>query len=261
MRWWILSMAAAAALASSCSIKEDRTECACLLVLDLSSCANAPDNIRIDLKTLDDRIRKDIIPGQDNPFYECPVAKGACSLTAFICPGKLSSKEDYITVEPGENFPELYASKSVFEASGETLEHKVVLHKQFATVTIDLDDSPWDEATCEITVKGSISGISLSDLKPVQGQFIYIVPADEQGKRTFRLPRQTEGSVGDLILEIRTAGGSPQIFELGKYLSEAGYDWEMEDLQDITVKIRESEIIVDIKSSDWIIQTTEVIVI
>ena len=260
MRGWILSLAAVASLASSCSIKEDRTECACLLVLDFSSCATAPDNIRIDLKTLDDRIRKDIIPGQEDPFYECPVTKGVCSLTAFICPGKLSSKEDDIAVEPGENFPELYASNSVFEASGETMEHKVILHKQFAAVTIDLNDSPWDEPSCEITVKGSIKGISLSDMKPIRGEFIYKVPVDSHGIRSFRLPRQTEESAVELILEIRAAGGSHQIFELGKYLSEAGYNWEMEDLQDITVKIRESEMMIEIRSSDWIIQSTEVIV-
>ena len=261
MRCRVISLAAAAALALSCSVKEDRTLCPCLLVLDLSSCTNAPDNVRIDLKTMEGRIRQDIIPGQDKPFYEFPVAKGVCSLSAFLCPRELSFKEDRITVVPGENFPELYACNSVFEASGETSAQKVVLHKQFAVVTLDFEESPWDPTICEIKVKGGINGIYLSDLNPIEGPFIYEVPANEQGIRTFRLPRQTETSAMNLIIEIKSPGGSPQIFDLGKYLYDAGYDWEMEDLQDIVVKIRESEISVEISSSDWIIQFDDVIVI
>lgn len=261
MRCWILSMAAMMALTASCSVKEDRSECACLLVLDMSSCSNAPDNIRIDLRTLDERIEQNFIPGQDSPFYEYPVTKGVCSLSAYLCPRELSSGTDRITIEEGENCPELLASCSVFEASGETAEHKVVLHKQFATVTLDLEDSPWNGVSCAITAKGEVNGISLSNLKPIEGRYVYEIVPDASGNRSFRLPRQTKSSASALSLELRTPGGSPQVFDLGKYLSEAGYDWQMEDLEDMTVKIKETEIEVVITGSDWSIHPTDVIVI
>ncbi len=261
MRQLILSMAIAATLASSCSIKEDRTKCACILVLDMTSCSNAPDNVRLALSTIEEKVELDFIPGQDQPFYEYPVAKGVCSLSAFLCPRELSSGTDRITVELGENCPELFASRSVFEVAGETAEHKVVLHKQFAVVTVDLDESPWDAATCEIAVKGGINGISLTDLKPIKGSFYYEVPKDPGGFRTFRLPRQTRESAAELSLELRAPGGSPQVFDLGEYLAGEGYDWQAEDLQDVVVKIRNSEIVVETRSSDWIIQERDVIVI
>ena len=63
------------------------------------------------------------------------------------------------------------------------------------------------------------------------------------------------------MLELRRPGGSPQVFELGKYLSDAGYDWQEEDLEDINVKIRESEIVIEICGSDWINQPTDIVVI
>lgn len=261
MRCWILSMAAVMALTASCSVKEDRSECACLLVLDMSSCSDAPDNIRIDLRTLDERIEQNFIPGQDSPFYEYPVTKGVCSLSAYLCPRELSSGTDKITFGQGENCPELFASCSVFEASGETAEHKVVLHKQFATVTLDLEDSPWNALPCTITVKGEINGMTLSDLKPIKGKYVYEVMPDASGIRSFRLPRQTESSASELSLELSAPGGSPQVFDLGKYLSEAGYDWQKEDLEDITVKVRKTEIEVEISGSDWSIHSTDVIVI
>ncbi len=137
----------------------------------------------------------------------------------------------------------------------------MVLHKQFAVVTVDLDESPWDAATCEIAVKGGINGISLTDLKPIKGSFYYEVPKDPGGFRTFRLPRQTRESAAELSLELRAPGGSPQVFDLGEYLAGAGYDWQAEDLQDVVVKIRNSEIVVETRSSDWIIQERDVIVI
>ena len=261
MKCRTLSLVAVIILAVSCSIKEDRSGCACLLVLDMTPCANAPENIRIDLKTLDGRIEQNYIPGQDRPFYEYPVTKGVCTLSAFLCPRELSSGTEKITMSPGENCPELYASRSVFEALGETAEHLVVLHKQFAAVSLDLKDSLWDGSGCQITVNGNVNGISLASLDPIEGQFRYEVPVGWQGERTFRLPRQTGRSAGLLTLELKSAGGTPQVFELGKYLSEAGFDWEEEDLRDVVVKIKESEMVIEIISSDWITDSTDVIVI
>ena len=101
MRQLILSMAIAVALASYCSVKEDRDNCACILVLDMTSCSNAPDNVRLALSTIEEKVELDFIPGQDQPFYEYPVAKGVCSLSAFLCPRELSSGTDRITVELG----------------------------------------------------------------------------------------------------------------------------------------------------------------
>lgn len=261
MRWKNLSLAVVAAALLSCSVKEDRSGCACLLVLDMSPCANAPDNIRIDLRTSDGRIQQDFIPGKDRPYYEYPVAKGTCSLTAFLCPRDLSSGTDRIVIDPGENCPELYASRSEFEVTGETAEQLVVLHKQFAAITLDMDEYLPVGSSCDITVKGGVNGLSLENLKPLEGPFRYEVPQEGRENPAFRVPRQTETSAGKLTVEIRLQGGTPHVFELGRYLSEAGYDWGREDLEDVVVKLKESEIVIQISSSDWIIHTADIVVI
>ena len=258
MKYKIISSVMAAALVLSCSVKEDRAGCACLLVLDMSPCSHAPDNIRIDLKTSGERIEQDFIPGQDAPFYEYPVTKGICSLSAYLCPRELAVDVGTITVEPGENCPEIYASRSVFEVTGETAEHQVVLHKQFALVTLNLEGSAWDRSDCSIKVKGSVAGLSLSDLRPVEGRFFYELPS---GERSFRLPRQTSESAGMLTMELYIPGGIPQVLELGKYFSDARYDWGGEDLEDIVIKIDDSEIVIETGCSDWVIHTDEIIVI
>ena len=258
MKYRIISSVVAVALVLSCSVKEDRAGCACLLVLDMSPCSHAPDNIRIDLETSGERIEQDFIPGQDAPFYEYPVTKGVCSLSAYLCPRELTGDADAISVEPGENCPEIYASRSVFEVTGETAEHQVVLHKQFTLVTLELEGSAWDRSDCSIKVRGSVAGLSISDMKPIEGRFYYELP---DGERAFRLPRQTSKSAGMLTMELCIPGGSPQVLELGKYFSDAHYDWEREDLEDIVVKIDDSETVIETGCSDWVIHTDEIIVI
>ena len=75
----------------SCSVKEDRSLCACRLTVDLSSCTGAGDLIRIRVLTADEIIERDFIPGEDSPYYEIPVSKGSCSLEAFLCPQGLQA--------------------------------------------------------------------------------------------------------------------------------------------------------------------------
>ena len=259
MRCWIISLAAAVAL--SCSVKEDRTGCACILVLDMTSCSDAPDNVRIDLRTSGGRIEQDFIPGRDSPLYEYPVPKGMCTLSAYICPRELSQETEAIVIDPGDNCPELFASVSSFEAAGETAQHRVVLHKQYAGVTLDLGDSSWQGSDCTVIAKGEVCGVSLADLRPLEGIYLYQVPAAGDGTRRFRLPRQTGAGAQALTLELQAPGAAPRTFDLGKYLQEAGYDWDAEDLQDITVKVRDSEILVEISSCDWTIQSRQTVVI
>ena len=98
----------------SCSVKEDRSLCACRLTVDLSSCTGAGDLIRIRVLTADEIIGRDFIPGEDSPYYEIPVSKGSCSLEAFLCPQGLQAGSGGISVAPGESCPELYAFCSSF---------------------------------------------------------------------------------------------------------------------------------------------------
>ena len=180
----------------SCSVKEDRSLCACRLTVDLSSCTGAGDLIRIRVLTADEIIERDFIPGEDSPYYEIPVSKGSCSLEAFLCPQGLQAGSGGISVAPGESCPELYAFCSSFQAAGETAGQKVELHKQFSQITLVLEDSPWDDPGCVFEVTAPSAGISLPEMDAAGGGFRFQVPYSGPGQRLFRLPRQTDNRTG-----------------------------------------------------------------
>ena len=235
----------------ACSVKEDRSNCACRLTVDLSSCAGASEMIRLRVCTQDQVIERDFIPGEDSPYYEIPVSKGSCSLEAFLCPQGLQAGSGGISVAPGDGCPEIYAFASAFDASGETAGQKVTLHKQFANVTLLLEDSPWDSPECRFTVKAPSSGISLPDLGVLEGGFRYEIPYGGPGERSFRLPRQLESQAGGIVLELASPDGRTQTVELGRMLLEAGFDWNAEDLGDAVLSIRGGEFNIEITGSDW----------
>lgn len=243
----------------SCSVKEDRSLCACRLTVDLSSCAGASDLIHIRVLTANEVIERDFIPGEDMPFYEIPVSKGSCSLEAFLCPQGLQAGSGAISVAPGDSCPELYAFCASFEATGETAGQTVRLHKHFTEITLLLEDSPWDNPGCTFLVTAPSSGVSLPGLEAAGGGFRYEIPYSGAGERSFRLPRQDEGGAGRILLELTAPDGYHQTVELGRMLSEAGFDWNAEDLPDVVLTIRGGEVSLEITGADWEIQEINLI--
>ena len=238
----------------SCSVKEDRSLCACWLTLDLSSCAGASDLIRIRVISADEVVVRDFIPGEDSPFYEIPVSKGSCSLEAFLCPQGLQTGAGAISVAPGDSCPELYAFCSTFLAAGETAGQKVELHKQFSQITLTLEDSPWDNPGCAFEVTAPSAGISLPEMGAAGGGFRFLVPYSGPGQRLFRLPRQKESDADRILLELTAPDGYRQTIELGRLLKESGFDWNAEDLPDAVLSIRGGEVSLQITGADWEIQ-------
>ena len=238
----------------SCSVKEDRSQCACWLTLDLSSCAGAADLIRIRVLTADEVIERDFVPGEDLPLYEIPVSKGSCSLEAFLCPQGLQAGTGAISVAPGDGCPELYAYSSTFQAAGETAGQKVQLHKHFSEITLILEDSPWDSPGCSFLVTAPSAGISLPEMQAAGGGFRFQVPYSGPGQRLFRLPRQREGDADRILLELTAPDGYHQTIEIGLMLREWGFDWNAEDLPDAVLSIRGGEVSLQIAGADWEIQ-------
>lgn len=247
----LLLTAVLAATLLSCSVKEDRSLCACRLTVDLSSCSAAGDLIHIRVLTSDQVIERDFIPGEDSPYYEIPVSKGSCSLEAFLCPQGLRAGTEGISVAPGDSCPELYAFSASFQAEGETAGQKVELHKQFAQITLTLEDSPWDSPGCTFEVTAPSAGISLPEMDAAGGGFRFQVPYSGPGQRLFRLPRQKESDADRILLVLTAPDGYRQTIELGRMLLEAGFDWNAQDLSDAVLSIRGGEVSLEISGADW----------
>ena len=188
----------------SCSVKEDRSLCACRLTVDLSSCTGAGDLIRIRVLTADEIIERDFIPGEDSPYYEIPVSKGSCSLEAFLCPQGLQAGSGGISVAPGESCPELYAFCSSFQAAGETAGQKVELHKQFSQITLVLEDSPWDNPGCVFEETAPSAGPG-----PVFGTWTAALPPAQAKDRRFGKNTAGTYSPGRLPPDNRTGPYAP----------------------------------------------------
>lgn len=217
----------------SCSVKEDRAVCPCLLNLNFEQ-GNYPSDGTTDVS---------VFSAEDVFYEECvrtadvsaglSAAVPRCSMHVRSWTGTegLLSKEG-ISIPPGSDCPRVYMYDSDIVAEGEKYEEKVLMHKNHSVVTVVFDDGNADGMI--LTVIGNVSGYDRYG-RPVEGDFSYRL--EEYGQEDFYqvvLPRQSDAS---LVLMVDGRGDVPRYFSLGQYLASSGYDWTSPDLEDVTVTL------------------------
>ena len=232
---------------SSCTIKEPRAGCPCLLKLDLDEVI-ASGRYSKAVATLgpcsDKRIGQEMI--EVAPYagtgYEKTVPRQLVR-TSVVCGFNNSIfHSDTLWVNENVQADPIWAFALEKECTEEVETVHVSLHKQFCRMNFvaagesDLRDYPY-----VLRVKAGCCGIKLYDLQPVEGTFSAVVREDAAGRLTLDVPRQKENA---LLLEMldRTAfekGGTEVLYtlDLGQKLEQTGYEWAAEDLDDVTVKI------------------------
>ena len=78
-------------------------------------------------------------------------------------------------------------------------------------------------------------GIDLRDLSPLSGEHIFPVREAPDGHMGFNLLRHDPGA--DIALAIYDRTQRADVLPIGDWMREIGYDWEEEDLKDITLDI------------------------
>ena len=77
---------------------------------------------------------------------------------------------------------------------------------------------------------------------------MYAMHTDAEGMCQLALPRQTDDS---LVLEVHDDTGVLRAFALGEYVAASGYDWDADDLKDITISLDYALTRIVIEVGDW----------
>lgn len=219
-------------LCAGCSVKEDRGECPCALVLDFSEVDTAV--IRsADLFVADDAgllFDETLMPEDFHSSYILNVPRKSVELGIWNIDG-LPGKGNGLVIPYGEDCPEVYFHTSVVDTDAEAVYETVRMRKNHCVMTVRI---AWEESELEeICLIGNVNGYC-SDGSPSEGDFLYRLEQDYDGECQALLPRQTDDS---LALEVNDGSGVVKRFALGEYIAQSGYDWKEPDLKDITVEL------------------------
>lgn len=228
----LLPVLAALACGLSACIKEDRTDCPNYLYLTFPNRELAGDRpVRIAGYEPGQMFTEEIFLKEYPDLWYRAVPKGVFYATAYSGTGYTDETARYLTLPIGHQCDSLYAWYKQVDCTGEETREEVVFHKQFATVFFDIRTLRTPASRFKLTVTGFTHGFDVVGFAPLDGSFRYETSAPE-GEHVvqFRIPRQRDGS---LYVDITMDGIGEMQFPLGKYIIDSGYNWSLEDLEDI----------------------------
>ena len=228
----ILLFSVTIVVVASCSIKEDRSACPCVLTVSLQE---TTENVMISGWNDENKIIYDILKPDGK---ECPikyrVPRDRCEISAIIGYEELVLSDDVLLIPEGSQMSCLYACASVVDTDSETAECEVNFKKNHVKVNLSFRNS--DTALCpyDIQVRGTVAGIEMKTLSPVRGNFV-CTPETNDGKGyEFVIPRQMDES---LSVDLMRGNEKYDTIALGSIIASTGYDWTADELADIDLVI------------------------
>lgn len=242
------ALAALMLLAVSCSIREERDGCPCLLTLDLSGCGMFGDLL---IEGWEDgaEIFSGKLSSADYPEgYTVRTGRNGIWYLAHA-PLEKAGKSGYlITVPEGEQSDSLFLCFRRVDTSEEAAYDRVLLHKNHMELGIRING--WDSLKCgllELEVRAQYNALDTRDMTPVKGEFSYRTEVAGEMSR-IRLPRQKDGVISVTLSE----DGRPVAgFDAWKVLKTAGYSWNDNDLADATLQIDMASSSISVCIDEW----------
>lgn len=218
---------------AGCSVKEDREFCPCRLLLDFSEVDTSVIKYADVLITGENDYGFMDLLGADKfeQEYVVPVPRGVTEVGVCYCEDGYVLEEGGLRIPYGDDCPRLYMHSSVLDASGEMVCEKVMMHKNYCTMTVCVREN--EGFPFLLDVKGSVDGYGPGG-EPSVGGFYYVMNADSDGLFQVTVPRQVDNS---LLLGVNDGTEVLKVFTLGEYLKSSGYDWSALDLEDVTVSL------------------------
>ena len=219
----------------SCSIKEDRSGCPGMLILDLNGInGSLYDSLRVRVEATDDFLYNEIINKSE---YDKPllISVPRTDLSVAVYAGDnnaINYTLSGLTIPYGDECYSVFMDNDRIFMDKEVYHKNITLYKNYSHLNINLIHQgrayPFD-----IEIRGSISGYDMFG-KPNNGKFSYATKIDENGKADVKIPRQIDGSLELIILDKKE---QLRKFAIGEYIIESGFDWKKLDLEDITIDI------------------------
>ncbi len=248
-------------LASSCSIKEDRTDCPCLLRLDFSQIpaqeregvlllgvreGESGDGSGKEGFSLDEVVNL----GAVGDVYELRVPRGGVWVNLWTETASDCIGEGGLVIPFGEDCPPVKMHSAFVETDCETVTETVSLKKNYCRLTVNFSEErtsfPFD-----IAVRGNVDGYGMNG-EPHAGEFSHYMRATLKSATdvscSLCLPRQKDSA---LSLEIAEEASVLKSFALGNYIEGSGYDWSASELDDIVVTIDYARTRLSITVGEW----------
>ena len=220
-RLGILAILSIIPLSSCAIIKENRDSCPCNLVVEITGVKNTPATLLV--KSLRDSSYVELLRASRDTLINLYVPRGGVTLSAWSG----AHADEAVVIPSGSEAPPLYLWHGKVDASGDLAYADIKLHKQFCTLSLEVEGPPGWGPPIGTAVRGYASGMTLSGAI-IPGYYLYKAQTG-----SIRLPRQKPDS--QLLLDIVMEDNIIRTFSLGAYLQKAGYNWTAMDLEDITV--------------------------
>ena len=243
----VLVIACFAVLCMSCSVKEDRDVCPCRLVIDMGKVDTAVVKSAELVVTASDGFcfRDTLMVDDFETGCVVDVPRGYVGVGAYFgAPGSVND-DGRLGIDYGNECPRVYMHASLVKAEGEMTVEDVLMRKNHCIMTIHVQSEK--DFPFRLEAKGRIDGYE-SGGKPSVGEFMYAMHTDAEGMCQLALPRQTDDS---LVLEVHDDTGVLRAFALGEYVAASGYDWDADDLKDITISLDYALTRIVIEVGDW----------
>ncbi len=158
---------------ASCSVKEIRHGCPCILAIDLTDIPKENGNIMLFVDNATERYDCNINPMEEySGIVRIAVDKGT---NHIICAQGLTSARVYdgrnVIIPIGEESSPISLSTDDVECKGETQYYKPVLHKEWAKLTICYDLGNLTDYPYSFIIDGNVRGIDLRTGKSLYGNF------------------------------------------------------------------------------------------
>lgn len=236
-------------VSSSC-IKEQRAACPCTLIINLEEV----DSLRFipliaELEVSGGFSGMKTIRSVGRPFV-VRVPKGIAHIAVYHVehgPGFPDDElESCLTVEEGQEFPQLWLHASTLDTRAELKYDTVRLHKSFCRLDVRLTSGS-TPVRYGVRIDGRVCGYA-ADGSPADGLFGVALRPDDAGCCSVRVPRQKDAS---LALSLVDETDVLRRFAIGEYIVRSGYDWTAPDLEDIEVTIDFSRSVLDLRTEKW----------
>ena len=230
---WLLAFLVVILPVASCSVKEDREGCPCVLELDFAG-PYLEDAGFADLLISSGTgvVWRDTVDMDRNRTgYSVAVPRTRLHVRAWTgTDGYLS--DECLRIPHGQDCPRVYMHDSDVLAEGETLGETVFLRKNHCVMTVMTEGE--GKIAADLLVKGNVAGYDAVG-RPLYGDFeCHLDDSGLDDGYVVVLPRQTDAS---LMLVVDDGSDTHKAFALGQYIVSSGYDWTAADLEDVTVTL------------------------
>ncbi len=217
---------------TGCSVKENREACPCRIMLDYSEVdTSVVRSADLFMRSDDGFFFTHELDAEDFEYgMEVPVPRGDINLSVWSGTDGLLT-EDGMVIPVGEDCPEVYLHSSVVDADCEYAVERVNMRKNHCRMTVNLKNVA--AVPKSLLVIGNTNGYDSGGV-PSSGMFRYEMTISGGIGGLVVLPRQADDS---LRLEVMDGSGVLRRFNIGEYILESGYDWNLPDLKDLVLDI------------------------